>query len=186
MFRKILSYHQVNPTYITFCLSFGYQKHRPRDFRFSGFRSHTTFSGSSRGLEIFSRGRSGLQYQINYNLRIVESSNPPGTHDKDKVWARRQAAFHHQFDIVYGTSLWIITSGNDALKTRIQNLLPLEKDLGKYGFATPADCLKTSLIVHLEYCHWSGSQWRLYIGWLEEQIENLVSCNASYFILLIN
>lgn len=120
MFRRILSYHQVNPNYINFCLCFGYQKDGPKDFRFSGFRAQSFLMNPTPALIIPVRGRSGLHYQISYNLRVVEEQSTSETGARDKQWARRQAAFHHQFDIVHGTSLWIVTSGRDTIKKRVQ------------------------------------------------------------------
>jgi hypothetical protein len=105
MFARILSYHQVNPSYVNFCLCFGLQKNRPRDFRFSSFLAQSFVTNSSKAPEIKSLGRSGLHFQLSYNLRAIECSSNPDTRQKDMAWARRQAAFHHQFDVVYGTSL---------------------------------------------------------------------------------
>ena len=97
------------------------------------------------------------------------------------MWARRQTAFHHQFDIVYGTSLWVVTSGNDNIKKRIQRLLPEKQFPVGCGFGTESECLKTSLAVHLEYCHWSTVPWGgAYMQWLEVQIENLVSHSVTW------
>lgn len=179
MFSRILSYHQVNPNYINFCLCFGLEKNRPRDFRFSGFRAQSFLTNPSQELDIPFRGRSGLHFQLSYNLRAIEVSSQPEALPKEMTWARRQIAIHHQFDIVYGTSVWIVTSGRDTIKQRIQKLLPgtsPDLDTSKaHKFATQADCLKTSLTVHSENCFWSVTQWRWYMQWLEERIEDLVS-----------
>jgi hypothetical protein len=46
---------------------------------------------------------------------------------KSNEWSIRQAAIHHQFDIVYGPALWIVTKGNKDIKERFKELT------GKYG-----------------------------------------------------
>ncbi|OCK89415.1 uncharacterized protein K441DRAFT_644795 [Cenococcum geophilum 1.58] len=170
MLVRILSYHQVMPGYLDFISVFGAQN-LPRDLRFSGFREQTLLSNSARRQSVPALGRSGRQFQLCYNLKTV-SCLSPSTPTKNKEWSIRQAAFHHQFDVDEGTTLWIVTKGNLEIKKRIQDMTGKDGRPEDKSFGTPAECFKSSLAVHLLNSHWSTEDWRWYVQWLEDVVDN--------------
>jgi hypothetical protein len=174
MLLRILSYHQVMPAYLDFISVFGSQSHA-RDLRYSGFREQTLRLGQVGGLLMPSFGRSGRQYQLCYNLKSVTCLSPANTSAKTKEWSIRQAAFHHQFDLDLGTTLWIVAKGNLDLKEQIQDLTGKDGRPEDRAFGTGEECFKSSLAVHLLYCHWSTEAWRWYLQWLEDVIDLEVS-----------
>ena len=168
MFLRILTYHQVIPSYLDFIAVFGSQS-EPQDLRFSGFREQVSLTTPPRAPEIRSLGRSGRQYQLCYNLKGVGKSI-----DK-KSWSIRQVAFHLQFDVEEGTTLWITTKGDLELKQRVEDMTGPQGRPEDGTFDTPAQCFRSSLAVHLLQFNWSTEWWRWYIQWLEEVLEEEVS-----------
>jgi len=157
MLVRILSYHQVMPAYLDFLSVFG-QQSKPRDLRFSGFREQSVLSNPPRGLIIPAFGRSGCQIQLCYNLK--SPSIVPSKSAMPKEWSIRQVAVHHQFDVVEGTALWIITKGDQLFKERIQDLTGKDGRPEDRAFGTPGESFRSSLAVHLLACHWSTGDWR--------------------------
>ena len=186
MLVRVLSYYQVIPSYIDFLLVFGVHKHA-REKRFSGFHSQIQLEYTP-SLAVDYLGRSGRQFQLCYNLKSVGRWTEMGQlAPRDDQWSFRQGAFHHQFDILKGTALWIITRANLDLKQRI------EETTGKTGrsedrhFQTPEQCLKSSFAIHLLLCHWASENWRTYFQWLEDTVEDEVSNSLecpSYVVLI--
>lgn len=181
MLLRTLSYHQVMPVYLDFISVFG-QQSRPRDLRFSGFREQTLLSGPLKGPVIPDLGRSGRQFQLCYNLKSV---SPPSSVDPmdAKEWPIRQAAIHHQFDVLEGTTLWLITKGNLDLKDRIQDMTGKDGRPEDRAFGTREECFKSSLAVHLMLCHWSTEEWRWYIQRLETVIEEEVGDSRTGILI---
>lgn len=181
MLLRTLSYHQVMPIYLDFISVFG-QQSRPRDLRFSGFRDQTLLSGPLKGPVIPDLGRSGRQFQLCYNLKSV---SPPSSVDPmdAKEWPIRQAAIHHQFDVLEGTTLWLITKGNLDLKDRIQDMTGKDGRPEDRAFGTSEECFKSSLAVHLMLCHWSTEEWRWYIQRLEAVIEEEVGDSRTGILI---
>lgn len=173
MFVRILSYHQVMPSYLDFVSVFGSQA-LPRDLRFSGFREQMLLSNPPRGPAAPALGRSGRQFQLCYNLKAVACLSDAKTTPSRKEWSIRQAAFHHQFDVEEGTTLWIVTKGNLDIKDRIQEMTGKDGRQEDRAFETREECFRSSLAVHLLYCHWSTEEWRWYIQWLEDVIDREV------------
>jgi hypothetical protein len=174
MLVRILSYHQVMPSYIDFLCVFGSQD-EPRDLRFSSFREQTLIGNPARGPAVGSLGRSGRQFQLCYNLKAANCISPPNTKLQAKEWSIRQAAIHHQFDLVTGTTLWIVTKGDKEIKDRIEDLNGPDGRPEDRDFSNPEECFKRTLGAHMVYCHWSTEDWRSYIQWLEEYIDREVS-----------
>ena len=177
MLLRILSYHQVMPSYLDFISVFGLQIEQ-RDLQFSGFRSQVTIRDREQPLEIQSLRRSGRLYQLFYNLKAVSSTTA-----ETYPWSVRQAAIHHQFDIDQGTALWIITEGGRDLKASIQKLTGSKGRPVDQNFTKPVDCFRSSLAVHLLLCQWSTEQWRWYIQWLEsEMVEKVRSSPVTGYL----
>ena len=103
---------------------------------------------------------------MSYNLKAPFFKTSP-----DNLWTIRQAAIHHQFDIVEGTSLWVITKGDTELKNRIELMTGPDGRPEDRAFTSPADCFKSSLAVHALIAHWAGEDWRWRIQALEDDID---------------
>ncbi len=174
MLARILTYHQVMPSYLDFISVFGLQS-EARDLRYSSFREQTLLSDPPRGPAVPKLGRSGRQFQLCYNLKSVTCLSAPHTVPlEEEEWSIRQAAFHHQFDVITGTTLWIVTKGDLVIKARAQEMTSERGRPEDKAFDTPEKCLKSSLAAHLLYCHWATEDWRWYIQWLEEVIQSAV------------
>ncbi|KAI3334836.1 hypothetical protein F4824DRAFT_168977 [Ustulina deusta] len=111
IFTRILSFHQVMPAYLEFVMAFGRQD-GPKDLRFSGFKKQVSLASSARLPGISNLGRSGQQYQLCYNLKHIAIESEGG------FSMMRQAAIHHQFDVVTGKTLWLVTAGRRSLQER--------------------------------------------------------------------
>lgn len=173
MLGKIFTYHQVMPSYLDFISVFGHQSHRlePRDLRFSGFRTQMSLAQSNRHAPASSIGRSGRQYQLSYNLKGVTFLEEDKTIGQQSEWSIRQAAIHHQFDVVEGTTLWVVTKGLDDLQQQYKELTGPNARPEDRSFGTPEECFRSSLAAHLLFCHWSTEDWRGYIRHLEDVVE---------------
>ncbi|KAL8946446.1 MAG: hypothetical protein Q9222_007161 [Ikaeria aurantiellina] len=158
------------PCYLEFLSVFGLSKDA-RELRFSGFREQTMLKTPSGSMVCSSLGRSGRQFQICYNIKGVTWIEAGRT----AQWSIRQAAFHHQFDVDEGTTLWIVTKGTLDIKDRVQHLTGKDGRPEDRAFDTPEQCFNSSLIVHLLNCYWSTENWRWYIQYLEDAIDNETS-----------
>ena len=177
MFVRILSYHQVMPSYLDFVSVFGFHE-QFREPRFSGFRDQTLLTPNT-NLEVDSLGRSGRQYQLCWNLKAPGKWNDERTlQPGPEKWSIRQGAFHHQFDVMKGTTLWIVTKPGLDLKERIQDVTGQSGNEEDRQFKTPEQCLKSSFAVHLLIGHWATEKWRQYFQWLETKIDEEVGRNS--------
>jgi hypothetical protein len=122
-------------------------------------------------------GRTGWGYQISYNLKSVVHKPQSATSVllKDEKWSIRQGAFHHQFDIVKGTTLWITTSSYNDIQDYIETFTGTNARAEDKSFRTVEECFKSTLSIHLLLCHWSLKNWRKYLRWLEDWIKQEVS-----------
>ena len=185
MLTRILTYHQVMAGYLDFLFVFGSQN-EARDLRYSGFREQFSLRKlpTPNPNEIRTLKRSGRQFQLSYNLKTVALKSPDNTALSDMEWSIRQAAFHHQFDIEEGTTLWIVTQGHLSIKERIQEMTAIHGRPEDRKFGNEVECFRTSLRTHLLYCQWSTEEWRWYIQWLEEVIETEVRSRSKLVFLL--
>lgn len=168
MLAQILTYYQVMPAYLDFMFVFGAQSDL-RDLRFSGFREQTMIKHPARGPTM--PRRSGRQFQLCYNLKGVTLNKSTVEPVKPSEWSIRQAAILHQFDVVHGTTLWIVTKGRLDVYERFKELTGRDGRIEDKSFADMYECFRSSLAAHLMYCHWSTEDWRWYIRWLENQFE---------------
>jgi hypothetical protein len=173
MFSLIMAFYQVMPVYLDFVSVFGAQDD-PHDTTFSGFREQTILKDPPRGPIMLELGRSARQYQLCYNLKGVTLKKENATEIKLTEWSIRHAAIHHQFDIVYGTTLWIITKGDLELQQRFKDLTGTNGRPEDKSFGSLEDCFRASLAAHLMYCNWSTEDWRWYVRWLEEVVKSEV------------
>lgn len=144
------------------------------ELRFSGFRERVLLSRPTRGLQLGELALSGRNYQLCYNIKCVARKHP---HPKKEnwLWSARQASIHHQFDVTEGTSLWIMTAARSELQKRVDNLTGAEGRAEDKCFSTPAKSFIASLSVHLLLAQWGTEDWRGYIRWLEQVLEEKVS-----------
>ena len=159
------------PNYLDFLSVFGKQSTH-RELRFSGFRKQT-FLQPGQGPSVPAVGRSGRCYQLCYNLKTVVNKSKdqkPQPELKDQEWSIRQAAFHHQFDVINGKTLWITTSGHDDIQNEVEDLTGRNARPEDISFGSPEQCFKATLAVHLLFCYWSTQGWRDYLRWLEDVV----------------
>lgn len=173
---EILTWHQVMPDYLDFMFAFG-QQSEPRDPHFSAFREHKYLKPQSTDLgpgqiSFESIGKSERYYELCYNLKGVSQTSP----DTDKNdWSIRQAAFYHQFHVVGGNSVWIVTKGRLDIQKRFKDFTGEHARPEDKSFHTPELCFQSSLSTHLLYCYWSTEDWRGYIKWLEVTVKTKVN-----------
>ncbi len=166
------------PSYLEFVSCFG-QSSKKRDLRFSGFRQHMfpLSALNTSGPAVPNLRRSGRCYQMSYNLKTCIDTTEfgkPLPELKEHDWQIRQAAFHHQFDVGTGVTLWITTSGHSDVQKCVQELTGRRGRPKDRAFSTVGECFSSSLAVHLLFCHWSTRNWRDYLRWLEDVIEDEV------------
>lgn len=168
MFLSVLSYHQVMPSFLDFAFSYGRQQHA-QDFHFGAFRHESRLAVADRGLKVPELGRSGRRLQLSYSLRSVE---PSSSHHK-WPWSIRQIASYHSFDLEGGQSTWIVVKGDQLMKERLMSATesPNVNDLRRFG--TLHECFSSALATHLLLCDWSAENWRWYINFLEEQVQDI-------------
>ncbi|KAL9581438.1 MAG: hypothetical protein Q9212_003902 [Teloschistes hypoglaucus] len=161
------------PSYLDFVAVFGIHDHI-REPRFSGFRDQTLLTKPSK-LRVDSLGRSGRQFQLCWNLKSPGRWSEEGTlQPGPEKWSIRQGAFHHQFDVEHGTTLWIVTKPGLDIKERIQDVTGKSGNEEDRKFSTPRECLKSTFAIHLLIGHWATEKWRQYFQWLEDKIEDEV------------
>lgn len=174
MLMRIMSYHQVMPRYLEFLFLFG-QRSVPHDLQYSGFREQTSLQSPSPAQVLPALGRSGRHYQLCYNLKSVGSSSPTTTALRNQEWSIRQAAIYHRFDVELGTTLWIITKGDLGLKEDVQDITGGDGRPEDKSFQTAEKSFRSSLAIHVLFAHWAINDWRWYIQWLEDTVDQEVS-----------
>ncbi|KAF2095019.1 hypothetical protein NA57DRAFT_79509 [Rhizodiscina lignyota] len=161
MLAQIFTYHQVMPDYLDFIFAFGFSG-SSRLLKFSSFREHTSLRVPQPGSAIPQLGRSGRQFQLCYNLKGTWQMGVPD----DVVWMAQEAAFYHQFDVLSGNMLWIVTKGRLDLHSRIKDWTNVSENPDNRAFGTVEDCFRSSLSTQLLFSHWSTEGWRNHIEWL--------------------
>ena len=199
MLTRLFTFHQVMPAYLDFISVFGRQE-EPRDLHFGGFREAMAITKTfdTPGLP----SRSDRQYQLCFNLKGVtlkentskrerkmedsQGSNDRTDTDSDLAemeyeWSIRQAAFYHQFDVATGTTLWIVTKGGLDIQQRFKDLTVKQASPESNSFDTRPECFHSSLAALLMYCQWSTEDWRGYLRWLENVVDQKVRLYRESF-----
>lgn len=171
MLCKMLTSYNVMPGYLDFMFVFGAQSDA-RDLRFSGFRESLDLTGSDMRPSMLGGG--GRRFQLCYNLKGVSLHKSNDENIKLSAWTVRQAAIYHQFNVVEGNSLWIVTKGRLDLQQRFKSLTGPDAHPGDSSFNDAAQCFASSLAAHLMYCQWSTEDWREYLRWLEDVVDREV------------
>ena len=173
MLTLTFTYQQVMPGFLDFIFTFGKQANE-RDLHIGGFRYQTRIPDTKRGLSVPELGWSGCDYRLCYNLKSIEQAQGGG-----EPWSIRQAAVHHSFDVESGQVSWIVVKANKLLHTRIK------KAAGPRGLSelnSYTDLNKTfswTLAIHLLFCGWAGENWRWYINFLEDSLQETTKGTLS-------
>ena len=168
MFVRILSYHQVMPSFLDFVFSFG-EQHRAKDFYFCGFRSESRMNGSGALLRMPAKHRSGRELRCCYSLRSVETS----TSQSHWPWSIRQCAVYHSYDVESEVATWIVVKANKLFKSRVKALRKESLTRTTESPELETSKLQDSLEVHLLIASWSAENWRWYINFLEGRLQQI-------------
>ena len=71
-------------------------------------------------------------------------------------------------------ALWVVTVADKDVKQRLEDLT---RDTGRREdreFQDPGQYFQSRLAVHLLLCHWACENWRAYLHWLDDNIEEEV------------
>ena len=166
MLARIFTHHQVMAGFIDFISVFRTQA-ESRGQRYCSFKVKSHFSLQD-AVRCNSLGRSGVYYQICYNLRSAGAS-------QHNIWTIRQTVFHHQFDVVQGTALWISAKGDQEMRSLIGTAIKRPEyiqyqDVGK--------CFASTLKIHMLHSRWCTKGWLEYIEYLESKLE-VNTCSPS-------
>lgn len=167
------------PAYIDFMLVFGAQSDA-KDLRFSGLREQICLKAPSKEHCIPELGRSGKLFQLCYNLKGAQFKKRSNENIKLDAWSIRQAVIYHKFDVEYGTTLWILTKGGLDLLERYEELTGSKGRPEDKAFQGPESCFRSSLAVHLLFSYWSTEDWRWYIRWLEDVLDQEVNSSFDF------
>ena len=163
-----LTYLQVMPQFLDFLFAFGKQVHA-QDLYCSGFRQLTRLTKSDGGLCVPELGWSGRGLQMCYSLKSVERSDL----QQDWPWSIRHCAAHHSFDIDAVRSTWIIVKGDQLVERRINSATSDRGPTEFSSFQTIEKAFAAALATHLLLCDWSSENWRWYIKFLEDKLQEM-------------
>ena len=166
MLTYIFTYHEVMPAFLDFLFPFGRQEDA-RDFHFTGFRHETHLGPTHKGFNISELGRSGQNLRMCYSLKSVEAS----AGQPHWPWSIRQTALYHSLDVETGKATWILIKGNKLMKRRIESSTASSRFRESNDFGTQAKAFAAALATHLIICDWCGDDWRWYINFLEEELQ---------------
>ncbi|KAK5659158.1 hypothetical protein OQA88_1248 [Cercophora sp. LCS_1] len=171
--KRILAYYQVMPCFLDFLYTFGPKNAEEREStRFSGFRTEKTFRNTMPSMDIPALRRSGKRYQLCYTLKSIALKSEDDSSPINKTWRVRSAVFYHQFDIQYGTQLWIIGDPLQGIHDLVQEHIHEKKDQSA-RFGTPSQAFNTSLEMIVHYCRWASEEWRWHVQSSEEIVEKI-------------
>jgi hypothetical protein len=169
MLVAAFTHHQVMPAFLDFIFPFGMQEY-PQDFYFSGLREETMLQSPPGGLVVPKLGRSGREIRMCYNLKSVETSPS----NKEWPWSIRQTAVYHSYDVETGKSFWVMVKGSERIRNRIQTATAKGStgptDLKSFGSAGQA--FASTLAAHLVLCDWCDEEWRWYLNYLENRLQD--------------
>ena len=172
MLSRILTWHQVMPEFVDFMLAFGISEHS-KDFLYSGIRSEMNLSIDSSRMLLPQLGRSGRDIPLCHILRSVERVNTAGGSQQHWPWVLRPTVTYHSFDAETGKSVWMIVKANDLIRDRIRRSCELRDLYQPCSDINVDDTFESTLHTHLVICAWAGENWRWYINFIEEKIQEL-------------
>lgn len=158
------------PQFVDFLLAFGMSEH-PKDFLYSGFRSEMNLDNESNKLQLDALGRSGWEIRMCHILRSMEEVESES--QRDWPWALRPTATYHSYDAKTGKSVWMMAKANGLIQRRAQASIE-EKGLYQSCSESGTDNhFESTLSTHLILCAWAGENWRRYINFIEQRIQEL-------------
>jgi len=150
------------PEFLDLMFSFGDQEYA-KDFHFSGFFVNNRHCKN--GLKM-------SRTQLCYKLESVEESST--TTSLRNPWSIRQTVVHHSFDEDTGRAAWILVKGNSLIKHRLKSEKDIMKDLRDFMPLNTFDAaLVETLATHIVLCTWSVENWRWYVNFLEERLQDV-------------
>ncbi|KAI0128370.1 hypothetical protein BJ170DRAFT_621301 [Xylariales sp. AK1849] len=164
MLQYLLTYHQVDPSFLDYVHTFGDQA-EPLDACLCHFQYDDNLSGT--GTPIPRLGRSGIELRHSYLLRTVERAHEPTIWP----WSVRQTAVYHSFDLVEGRALWITIKGNDRLSQIIRQDTA---DGCRFRTDSPASAFEMDLKTQLIYLKWCQQDWRWFVRDTENDIRKIL------------
>ena len=168
MLMLAFTYLQVMPEFLDFLFAFGKQGHA-QDLYCSGFRQSTRLTKFEAGLCVPELGWSGRDLRLCYSLKSVEKS----ALQKDWPWSIRHCAAHHSFDVDNVRSTWIIIKGDRLMEKRISSATSDRGPKHFSSFQTVEKAFAAALATHSLLCDWSGENWRWYIKFLEDKLQEM-------------
>lgn len=175
MFLYALTYHQVAPEFLEYIFAFGWQEYQD-DFHFSGFRESTRLLASEMGLAIPALGRSGRDFRLCYALKSAEKSS-----QESSPWSIRQTAIYHSFEVDTGKMFSIFVKGNEVIRDRVQQSTK-STGLKNDRIQSAAGAFALSLETHLLVCGWATENWRWYINFLDQKLQDLTRSSLAFRI----
>lgn len=168
MLLLILTFHQAMPSFLDFMFPFGRQLHG-QDFQFGGFRSELRLSSTEKVISLPTLGRSGRGYRMCYSFRSIEDSKSQS--QKNWPWSMRQTSIYHAFDVESGRTTWIVVKGSELIRDRVKAATSPDRPSNLTTFESPSRALAASLATHLKFCDWSAENWRWYLNFLSEKLQ---------------
>ena len=151
---------------------FGRRENR-YELRHGAFYEHVSLTPPPKSFVMPHIARSGKHVRLCYNLKCVELKQ-----DADdimqRVWAIRQAAVYHLFDVVEGKNLCIMTKGSLDLKQRTERATRRDGRARDRDYREVQTCFRPSLAIHLLLAYRSTESWRDYLQWMEAVVDKRV------------
>lgn len=72
-------------------------------------------------------------------------------------------------------TLWLMTTAEGEFKKKVEQLTGPRGRREDRSFDNIAECFISGLSVHTLLLDWAADEWRWYIQWLEEMVEDQVS-----------
>ncbi len=179
MLTLLFTFHQIMPAFLDFLSPFGRQEY-PKDFRFSALYHENGLTKRDEGPRIPELGRSGREIRICYNLMSVE----PSKRQENWPWSIRQTAVYHSFDVETRRANWIIVKGDQLMKKRIMSATAGSGGMSDLtSFGTLGQAFASTFATHLILCDWASENWRWYINYLEEMLQDATKRHLSFPVL---
>lgn len=165
---SLLTYYQIMPAFLDFVFPFG-NTQDTRDFFFSSFKHETRLLDQERGLRVDQLGRSGLRLQLSYSLWAPAET---GAYE-NWAWSVQPISIYHSFDFESGRMLWLLIKGDPKVKDQVASALRSVHHPKLRNFSTRDACFDTSLATHEFLSDWAGENWRWYINFLKEKVQEI-------------
>ncbi|KAJ2902327.1 hypothetical protein MKZ38_000717 [Zalerion maritima] len=159
---RILTHHQVSPSFLDILLTFS-RCETPSPYCM--FRRESHLSDEKSEHSIPSLGRSGVQFEHSFNLLSVEESNP----EEGSPWSVRRTGAYNSFDVVDNRSVWIVLKGNRLIRKRLDAEAASHRHMKGSVLQTREGTLRSILATHLLIMEWAVEKWHPYIAYLEKK-----------------